>query len=181
MSLGGLTAISLAARHPELVTKLVIVDVTPAVGTRHPSMTAEQRGATALVAGPAVFESFDAMLAATAAVLPDRPATSLRAGVLHNAKQLDDGRWAWRYDSLGLHPASPSDYTSLWDDVSEVVAPIMSVRGERSAYVHDDDQAELLRRQPATRVEVVAGAGHSVQSDRATDLAALISNFVGHD
>jgi len=45
--------------------------------------------------------------------------------------------------------------------------------------VSDDDAAEFRRRQPTARVELVDGAGHSVQSDRAKHLAGLIEDFLG--
>jgi pimeloyl-ACP methyl ester carboxylesterase len=44
--------------------------------------------------------------------------------------------------------------------------------------VSDEDEAELVRRLPAARIEHVEGAGHSVQGDRPVELAALIADFV---
>ncbi len=54
----------------------------------------------------------------------------------------------------------------------------MLVLGSTSGVVTEEDVAEFRRRQPTTRVETVAGAGHSVQGDRPVDLAHLISDFV---
>ncbi len=178
MSLGGLTCITLAAERPDLVSRAVIVDVTPGVLARTPKMTPAQRGTTALVGGPQSYPSFDAMLRVTAAAAPERPIETLRPGVLHNSRRREDGKWEWRYD-LGRGGAVPHHYASLWDDVSAISAPVMLVRGGRSMFVHDDDVAEFLDRHPATRVEMVEGAGHSVQSDRPLALAGLITDFLG--
>ena len=205
MSLGGLTLIRLAAEHPELVPRAVIVDITPGVGRRVRAMTAGQRGAAALLSGPPTFDSFESMLAAAAAAQPGRPAESLRPGVLHNAKQLPDGRWGWRYDARRPGPppepaapaagapgaaapaaggapganGAPADATAaLWDDLEGLAMPLMLVRGANSFYIHDDDQAEFERRQPAARIEIVEGSGHSIQSDRARYLAGLITDFL---
>jgi pimeloyl-ACP methyl ester carboxylesterase len=98
--------------------------------------------------------------------------------VLHNAKRLDDGRWAWRYDRLRQEGDGPIDFTALWEDVAAVRAPMMLVRGGKSAFVHDEDEARLRELQPAARVELVDGAGHSVQSDRPLVLAGLIADFL---
>jgi esterase len=178
MSLGGLTCIALAAERPDLVSRAVIVDVTPGVLARTSSMSSAQRGTTALVGGPQSYPSFDAMLRATAAAAPGRPIETLRPGVLHNSRRREDGNWEWRYD-LGRDGAVAHHYASLWEDVSAISVPVMLVRGGRSMFVHDDDVAEFLDRHPATRVEVVEGAGHSVQSDRPLVLADLISDFLG--
>ena len=176
MSLGGTTAIRLAAEHSDLVSCLVIVDSTP--NSRGRVLTKEQRGANSLLYGPMVFDSFDAMAAAAAAAIPGRSPESLRPGLLHNARELPDGRWAWRYDpDRGRGRRSPVDSNALWDDVSRVQCPALFVRGGRSAMVQDGDVAELRRRQPEIRVEVIARAGHSVQSDSPRELAKLIREF----
>jgi pimeloyl-ACP methyl ester carboxylesterase len=47
-----------------------------------------------------------------------------------------------------------------------------------SPVVDDDDVAEARRRQPTLRVEVVDGAGHSVQGDRPLELAALVASLL---
>jgi len=178
MSLGGLTAIRLAAARQDLVRKAVIVDVTPQVQEATRSMSKADRGAVALVSGPPVFDSFEAIAAAAVAASPRRPRSAVERGVRHNAVELPDGRWSWRYDLFGEAPASQLDFTPLWQDVSEITGPVMLVRGADSKFVTDSDVTEFRRRMPGLRTEVVAGAGHAIQSDQPLALAALISHFV---
>jgi pimeloyl-ACP methyl ester carboxylesterase len=173
MSLGGLTAIRIAADHPELAPRLVVVDVTP--GTDH----AKAEPIIAFVSGPERFESFDEILDRTIQFNPTRSEASLRRGVLHNAKESDDGSWTWRYDPMrDWDHGAVLDFTSLWDDVGRINAPMLLVRGALSGVVSDDDVAELQRRQPGARVVVVDGAGHSVQGDRPVELARILTDFL---
>jgi pimeloyl-ACP methyl ester carboxylesterase len=51
-------------------------------------------------------------------------------------------------------------------------------RGGLSAFVSDEDIAQMRRRLPGIRVETVAGAGHAVQSGRPLDLVRLLGDFV---
>jgi pimeloyl-ACP methyl ester carboxylesterase len=179
MSLGGATTIRLVAERPDLVRKAVIVDVTPQVNDPARRMTTAERGSVALIGGPPTYDSFEAMAEATIALSPYRSAESVRRGVRHNAKRLSDGRWGWRYDLFGGPVQRPSaDFTALWDDVSRITSPAMLVQGGLSKYVFDEDIAEMRRRLPDLRVEVVPGAGHAVQSDRPQDLVRLIEDFV---
>src|SRR5690348_6762990 len=60
MSLGGLTALRIAATAPELVRELVLVDVTPSAPERHTEMTKAQMGTVALVQEDRTFPTFDA-------------------------------------------------------------------------------------------------------------------------
>lgn len=163
MSLGGLTAIRLSAVAPNLVRELVLVDVTPSALQRHAELTADQRGTVALMHGERVFPSFQSMLELTIAAAPHRDPRSLRRGVFHNSRRLDDGSWTWRYDAMRTVP----DFAGLWDDVAALAAPVTLVRGAASGFVSDEDAAELGRRATHFRgARVVENSGHSVQSDQ---------------
>ena len=176
MSLGGLTTIVLAATRPELVRKAVIVDVTP--GTDH----AKAAPIVAFVDGPEYFADFDEILQRTIQFNPTRSESSLRRGVLHNAKPVEDGRWTWRYDRLDRVRKEASDgkvdFSELWDSVSAMACPVLLVRGGTSGVVGDEDVEEWRRRQPGSDVVVVEGAGHSIQGDKPLELAALVERFV---
>jgi pimeloyl-ACP methyl ester carboxylesterase len=171
MSLGGLTALRLAVSAPELVRKLVLVDVTPSAPERHTEMTDEQKGTVALVQGERTFPSFDAMLEVTVAAAPHRDRESLRRGVFHNAKRLDDGTWTWRYDSM----RKGEGFEGLWDDVPRLTTPTTLIRGANSFFVNDDDASEFARTAPGfQQVHIVENSGHSVQSDQPVALINLL-------
>jgi len=184
MSLGGLTAICLAAASDAALAGVVVIDITPAAVNRGPQRVEQREGAVGLIGAQRTFASFDEMLEATAARAPGRPVESLRPGILHNARRLDDGRWAWRYDQEGFGQPAPaaareSLSESLWNDLSRISVPVMLVYGSRSGVVTEEDKAAFLRHQPSARIEAVDGAGHAVQSDRAVRLAELINDFMG--
>jgi len=177
MSFGGLTAIALTASAPQLVRSLVLVDVTPSVDREKAAPIGK------ILSGPESFESFEEILAQAVELNPTRSKASLRRGALHNAFERDDGRWVWRYqrpqalDGDGLD--IPDDFRALWDVVDTIRVPIMLVRGGAFGTVLDHtDEEELLRRQPSARVELVKGAGHSIQGDRPLELAALLADLL---
>jgi pimeloyl-ACP methyl ester carboxylesterase len=183
MSLGGLTSMELTAARPDLVRSLVMVDITPGVNR------AKTKAVIDFVDGPQSFPSFESLLARTIEHNPTRTESSLRRGILHNAKQLDDGSWQWRYDR-GSHrraegadgPLPPDDASAMspmWDTFGSITCPVTLVRGALSPVVDDDDVAEARRRQPTLDVVVVDGAGHSVQGDRPLELAALLAPLLG--
>ncbi|BBZ19941.1 alpha/beta fold hydrolase [Mycolicibacterium gadium] len=175
MSLGGLTALRLAVTAPDLVRKLVLVDVTPSAPERHTEMTDEQKGTVALVQGEKSFPSFDAMLEVTVAAAPHRDRESLRRGVFHNAKRLDDGTWTWRYDSI----RKGEGFDGLWDDVPQLTTPTTLVRGANSFFVNDDDAAEFARIAPGFQtVHIVEDSGHSVQSDQPVRLIEILRGLL---
>jgi len=175
MSLGGLTAIGLGAVAPHLVRELVLVDVTPSAMRRVSEMTKEQQGTVALMQGDREFPSFAAIVELTTAAAPHRDPKSLRRGVFHNSRQLDNGNWTWRYDTIRKVP----DFDSLWDDVAGLSAPVRLVRGATSGFVTDEDAAELAGRAQQFRgLQVVENSGHSVQSDQPLVLTDILRNVL---
>src|SRR4051794_32994467 len=180
MSLGGMTTIALADHAPELVRKVVLVDVTPGVNERKSSTIAE------FINGPESFDSFDDLLARTIEYNPTRTEASLRRGILHNAEQREDGSWVWRYQrfrafepALAEGESAHPNFQYLWDAVSRIQVPLLLARGMREqSVVDDDDEVELLRRLPDAQVEHFEDAGHSLQGDTPVELAQSIEKFV---
>jgi pimeloyl-ACP methyl ester carboxylesterase len=173
MSLGGLAALSLACDHPELVAQLVLVDVTP--GIDGPKV----EPVLAFLSGPSRFASLEEMVERTVAFNPTRSRSSLRRGVIHNARAFADGTWGWRWDpGLARPDRLPLEFSSLWAAVEAARVPLLLVRGALSPVVSDDDVAELLRRQPQADVELVVGAGHSIQGDQPLALARILRRLL---
>ena len=170
MSLGGLTTLALAYQRPDLVPRLMMVDITPGVTPE------KAKAITDFVNGPQVFASFDDLLARTKEHNPTRSESSLRRGILHNARQLDDLSWVWRYDRRSHPRREPGTQVAagMWEMIERLPCPLTLVRGGISPVVDDADEAELRRRRPDATVHVVDGAGHSVQGDRPRELAALV-------
>lgn len=168
MSLGGLTAIALAAAHPEDVARLVVVDVTPGVGSK-PSPN------QSFVQGPESFASVEEILDRAVTFYPGRSATGLRRGILNNARQREDGRWVWRHH-FGNLPVAPSrDATDLWPSVGRLSMPVTLVLGGKSWVVDEADLSRFRQLCPQVQVEVVPGAGHTVQGSHPAQLAEIVS------
>ena len=161
MSLGGVTTIALTDLHPELVRRVVLVDITPGVNREKASTI------TAFINGPESFPDFDEILARTIEFNPTRTESSLRRGILHNAVQRDDGSWVWRYQRFRAlepqtegEPVGHPDFGSLWDAVERIKVPLMLVRGMLpQSVVDDDDEAELRRRLPDVARRARRGSG----------------------
>ena len=169
MSLGGLTSILVAARHRELISSLVLIDITPGVNAD------KARHITNFVNGPATFENFDELLARTIEHNPTRSVSSLRRGILHNAIQRPDGTWVWRHQQHAPSTLQAPAAGDLWDRLGSLSIPVTLIRGMAAGSVVDDeDEAELRRRLPEAVVVRVENAGHSIQGDQPVLLAQIL-------
>jgi pimeloyl-ACP methyl ester carboxylesterase len=182
MSLGGLTTIALASQAPQMVRRVVLVDVLPGIkGER-------ARHISDFINGPPSFQSLDELLDLTARFNPTRSLSSLRRGILHNAVQQEDGTWVWRWarhlppaETRSADPRAQAErlYERLWGSLSSIGVPVLLVRGMRpDSVLGDEDEEELRGRVPNAEVVHVVQAGHSVQGDAPLELAAIIGDFV---
>lgn len=172
MSLGGMCSIVVAAERPDLVSSLVLIDITPGVNTD------KAKHITDFVNGPKTFPNFDELLARTIEHNPTRSESSLRRGILHNAVQLPDGSWVWRHQQHAPSTLAAPGPNNLWDVISSLSMPVTLIRGMAKGSVVDDaDEAELLRRQPTATIIHVEDAGHSIQGDQPVELARLLEEI----
>jgi pimeloyl-ACP methyl ester carboxylesterase len=173
MSLGGMTAMLLAKERPDLVSKLLLVDITPGVNRDKASHI------TNFVNGPKYFDDFDALLARTVEHNPTRSVSSLRRGILHNALQRDDGTWVWRHQQHEASTLESPNVENLWDVLEQLPQPVTLVRGmAKGSVVDDEDEAEFKKRRPKDVVVHVEGAGHSIQGDEPVLLAGVIEEYL---
>lgn len=181
MSYGGLITIALTQVAPELVRRVLLVDVLPGLKAEHAQHIRD------FVDGPPTFPSFENILARTIQFNPTRTVSSLRRGILHNAVQLDDGSWVWRHSRWRLETSEvvpgasaepPATSVALLDSLSRIQVPVLLARGMRpDSVLRDQDEAEFRRRLPKGRVVHFAEAGHSIQGDMPIELAATIQDF----
>lgn len=172
LSLGGLNAMTMAARAPDLVRALVVVDVAPEV---------ERRGVENIrhfVTTTDHLDSFAAFVARAHAFNPRRSIENIESRLRHNLKQLPSGRWTWKYDPALRDPARVgADLGSLWEQAKAIRCPVLIVRGGESDILAPET-AERLARVVGAEVRTVPGASHSVMGDNPSGFLAAIEPFL---
>ena len=172
LSMGGLVALTLAARRPELVRALVVVDIAPEV----------QRGGVenirSFVAATDELDTFDDFVARAHAFNPRRSLENIRERLHHNLKQLPSGRWTWKYDPQLRNPARVGEgMGDLWERVATIRCPVLIVRGGESDILAPE-VAERFGSIVNAEVRTVPGAGHSVMGDNPTGFLAAVEPFL---
>ncbi len=169
MSYGGLVAIALTYSHPQLVSRLVLIDITPGVSAARASRILD------FIDGPGSFADFDEILQRTVAFNPGRSEASLRRGIMHNAIERPDGTWVWRHQQHGRAPRQPQSHIDLWQWLEEIALPVTLVRAMGpSSVVSDEDVDEFRRRRPLDEVIEIPGASHSIQGSHPLELAEIL-------
>jgi esterase len=158
-SLGGKIAMLFALNHPELVSKLVVVDIA----LREYSPSSEHR------------MLIEAMIAVDLSRCRSRSdvdhqleprvhSLKLRQFLLKNIYWKDKETLAWRINLPVLLETLPGLFKGIPPE-GEFKKPVLLVRGELSEYVHDDDLPEMKKKFPGASVLTIENASHWVHAD----------------
>ena len=174
-SLGGKVAMVLALRHPELVERLCVVDVSPVVYdhlSEFEKYVAAMRG---LDLG-SLKERGEADAALVAAV----PDPTVRGFLLQNLRR-DGDTWRWQanLEVLGASLSTIGGWPeSRLAGLRPYAGPVLWVAGARSPYVRPEYAAAMDRWFPGNRKVTVKDAGHWVHSEQPEVFGEVLRRFV---
>ena len=175
-SMGGLTGI--AAAHeagPDLVSKLVLVDVVPRF-----EKDGSARIRDFMFSSIDSFGSLEEAADAVAAYLPHRDKPRNVDGLTKNLRQRD-GRWYWHWDPAFL--TKPEDDPFIRVDKLEQAAinleiPILLIRGKLSDVVSTEGVEDFLAKVPRAEFVELSDAGHTAAGDDNDAFTDVVVRFV---
>ena len=169
-SMGGKTAMQLALDYPDMLEKLVIVDIAPVKYAGHHD---------------AIFESLlsvDLSKATSRKEVEQQLETmiktySVRQFLMKNLTRNGSGGYSWKMNLPILY----RDYRDLLEDVDgqlPFAKPSLFIRGGQSEYVPDETIPLIHERFPGAEIVTFPGAGHWVHADVPNELLAEIRHFL---
>lgn len=171
-SMGGKVVMALALRHPELVAKLLVVDVSPVsydAGRREFAGYIEAMRALDL---SALSSRSDADAALRDAV----PNTTVRSFLLQNLRR-EGEKWRWQLNLALL--ADELDALGGWPEIEETSdVPVLWIGGANSPYVLDDYAPAMERLFPRVRRVTIKNAGHWVHSEQPAVFLDVLKSFI---
>ena len=180
--MGGLTAMMVLSEYPDIVSALILVDVSPKL---------EKKGLDRIFnfmsSKPEGYESIEAVQAAIAAYLPHRKNTGSSKGLRRSLRKLPNGNYGWHWDpkmlevwqSLPSH-RNPGSFDDLFTKVLKNLSfPSLLVRGGISDVVSKETVKELLAIAPNLQYVDIKDAGHMIAGDSNDIFTDALLAFLG--
>ena len=169
-SMGGKTAMQFALDHPDMVKKLVVVDISPKAypGSHH--------------------DIFEALLSLELDKMETRQEADrqlaqliqeedIRLFLMKNLTRRKEGGYELKINLPVLH--------KHYEDVLAAVSgdhpydgPALFIRGGRSRHMQPGDEVLIKQLFPAAVIETIGHAGHWVHAEAPGELLALVKNFL---
>lgn len=176
-ALGGLNAVSYAARYPGRVRGLVIIDARP-------ETSADGADDVHRFTHAADELTFDEFVDRAHRANPRRPLENIRERMRHRLRPGEDGKWTWKFDRRfrndrdALQMGSTMTPDEEWALLRSVQTPVLVVRGADSDVLSQEAAEHLTAEIPHARLEVIPDAGHSVPGDNPEDFASVVLGFL---
>lgn len=171
-SMGGKTAMQFALHHPDMVDRLVVVDIAPqAAEDKHSHI-------------------YKAMLSLDFDALADRkeidaqlaqhiPELGIRQFLLKNITRDKEGRFQWKMNL----PVLWENYDRILEGIQPPAGtvfdkPTLFVRGSLSSYVKDEDMPYIQSLFPQAELKTIQGASHWVHADKPNELLDILNEFL---
>lgn len=168
-SMGGKVAMRLALDRPGLVRALVVLDMAPR--RYDPSHASIMEAMSSLPV-----DEIESRANADRLLADAIPSKSVRSFLLKNlVKEGDSYRWR-----LNL-PVIRREYETIlgWEGSGSFEGPALFVGGSESNYLKPDRDGDLVRGLfPRARIEMLAGAGHWIHSERPEEVRSLVDSFL---
>jgi pimeloyl-ACP methyl ester carboxylesterase len=158
-SLGGKTAMKLACRRPDMVRRLIVVDISTEQAPHRWN------------------KIFDAVVSLDLATLKDRKQAeahleahgiddwAMRKFLTTNLELDKCGGWKWKIGVEALHDSADQIVAPVLEPDEHFDGPVLLLRGGKSEYSPLADIPAMKAHFPALRVETVPDAGHNVHID----------------
>ncbi|MGE3857473.1 MAG: alpha/beta fold hydrolase [Dehalococcoidia bacterium] len=182
MAFGGVAAMRYAARHPERVSALLMVDVGPE------SMREGGRSTQQFHRETDILERFEDFLERAMRFNPARRREHLEYSLTHSLKQTPQG-WTWKQDprprDLGaLVPEEERAANNerraaeLWALVREITVPTLVMRGAETKFLSAEVAQRTVAVMPDARLVTVPGSSGYIPGDRPRDFAREVDAFL---
>ncbi len=167
-SMGGKTAMRFAQLYPELLEKLIVVDI----GTKTYPAHHEQ-----ILAGlhSIDLEKMHARSEAESAMEKHISSFGVRQFLLKNLYWVEKGKLAWRMNIAVLEREMEAILAGLPED--EVLLPTLFIRGKMSDYIQDEDFDELENQFPDAQFVTIENAGHWVHAEAPEEFIEAVLTF----
>jgi esterase len=175
-SMGGRNSLVFTARHPAMVTRLIIVDIGPEGDPRGTARITRE-----IIAAQEEYTSFEALFEAQQKSNPLLSPEVLRRRLTYQTKTLPNGTIGWRYD-VEIRRQWREDrrppQEDLWPATATIPCPTLIVRGLETDVLPLHVAQRMVQVMPKAQLAHVEQAAHMVMEENPEGFLRVVRDFL---
>jgi esterase len=175
-SMGGRNSLVFTARHPAMVTRLIIVDIGPEGDPRGTARITRE-----IIAAQEAYTSFEALFEAQQKSNPLLSPEVLRRRLTYQTKTLPNGTIGWRYD-VEIRRQWREDgrppQEDLWPAIATIPRPTLIVRGLETDVLPLHVAQRMVQVMPKAQLAHVEQAAHMVMEENPEGFLRVVRDFL---
>ena len=171
-SMGGKVAMEFAGSFPEMVSRLIVVDIAPRAYDERHNLFLEEMSSL----GPEQYSSREQIDEAFAKTVRD---VKVRQFLLTNLQRTPHG-FEWKVNLQAIR----ANYAAIMGAVTAsgpFTGPALFIRGERSDYLREEDLPLIQTMFPKAEFATIPGAGHWVHAEAPDEFRRIVLGFLTDD
>jgi len=176
LSMGGRNSYYYASENQNMINKLVIVDTGPETIKKGSSNIKN------FVQMNDELDSIEEFVERIKKYNPHRTEGHIRGNILNNIKQLENGKWTWKYDSF-LRSGFSNRNThqkneDQWKILEKIETPTLIVKGGKSDILAESTLEKMSDVMANAQSVTVEEAGHLVPGDNPIEFTKILLKFL---
>lgn len=183
-SMGGKTAMLFALKYQELVTQLIVIDISP-VDYKNSTHMHQSAIHNKIISALQLLEpgSIRDRREADHLLQNSIPQEKVRQFLLKNLKQNKNGTYQWKLnvEALAQNMRNLSAGIVAPDQVPYITSNVLSlfIKSEFSNYIMEDDEEIIYRIFPSSRIIQIPGTGHWLHAEQPEFFMKAVFDFIG--
>lgn len=169
-SMGGKVAMQFALLYPDMIDKLIVVDIAPKKYKRgHDDVLNAIEGIP--------LQQISSRKEAETAMEPLMPDYGTRQFLLKNLERTEDGSYQWKMNV----PVLKTYYEEIIQEVTSdhpIQNQTLVIKGANSRYIKDEDYHDFKRLFPNFSIVTIPNAGHWVHAEQPILFYEVVSKFL---
>ena len=176
-SMGGKTVMNFAKYHPEMISALVVVDISP---KRYKGEQLEKSKAKHLQILKAMqsidIQNIEKREDIRSKIISELKEERVADFILKNLKRID-GKYQWKLNLDTIINKLDNIIADI--DFTEEISgfPVLFIRGEKSNYILDSDISFIEEKFPVAEISTIKDTGHWIHAEQPAKLLQILKEF----
>jgi len=178
-SMGGKTAMDFAKYHQEMISALIVVDISPKRYKEKQLEKSKAKHSQILKAMQSIdIQNIEKREDIRSQIISELKEERVADFILKNLKRID-GKFQWKLNVDTIINKLDDIIADIYFTEEILGFPVLFVRGEKSNYILDEDIKYIEQKFPVAEITTIQNAGHWIHAEQPTEFIKILREFFG--